>query len=172
MRPSRFPVLWFFVLTHTSPRRRPVGALVRDASLSRPRDGPPCHDPRSDILVRLLTTSTSPTWGRVFVGLLLTLFLYGFPGVGRLVLQLAPWMARAGVAGASGLFASSAGSHRPSACHPGRTWVASVPPPSWQLSELSLRRGNRGRLSRAGAVRGNRLARVRLASPPATVFEP
>jgi membrane protease YdiL (CAAX protease family) len=86
MRPSRFPVLWFFVLTyvlhgvgqwvHFFVTRRIMAAVT---SYYDPRFITwACYD---DFI-----TNVDPS----VVGLLLTLFLYGFPGLRRLILQLAP----------------------------------------------------------------------------------
>jgi membrane protease YdiL (CAAX protease family) len=133
MRLSRFPLLWFFVLAYVLSG---VGQLVHFFVVRRIMAGVPGGTP--------IDATPISTWlpyafyitnaGPSLVGLLMTLFLYGFPGVRRLILQLAPWSV-------------------------GREWPvllvclllplgvivlpltilaalgASVPPPSWQLSE-------------------------------------
>ena len=87
MRPSRFPVLWFFVLTHVL---HGVGQWVHFFVTRRiMATVTSFHDPRFISWLRYddFITNVDPS----LVGMLLTLFLYGFPGVRRLILQLVPW---------------------------------------------------------------------------------
>ena len=208
MRPSRFPVLWFFVLTYVL---QGVGHCVHFFVIRRITAGMD------------LDTTAFHTWqlrsfyiinvGPSVAGVLMTLFLYGFPGVRRLAFQLSPWSVGGAwlllavcllVALPPGLFVLlgfvglliALYWHGPRRWLLGQGWPmlavcllyplgvialsaiilaalgGSVPAPSWQWSEYLHQRTNRRRLSRPGTVRGNRLARVRLASPPATVFGP
>lgn len=76
MRLSQFPVLWFFLLAY---------AITAVASCAH--------------LLALQGRATVTTWvphiaaaGPSIAGLLLTLALYGRPGIRRLALQLAPWL--------------------------------------------------------------------------------
>ncbi len=99
--------------------------------------------------------------GPSLTGLLMTLLLYGLPGVRRLAFQLTPWsVGRAWPVLAVCLFLPLGVIVLPLVIL--AALGTSVPPPSWPGSHLPLRRGYRRRLDRAGAVRGNRLARFAL----------
>ena len=113
------------------------------------------HDPRfiSWLHYDDFITNADPS----LVGTLLTLFLYGFPGVRRLILQLVPWSLKRewpvllvclllplGVIVLPLVILAAVS--------------ASVRRAIMAVVQLSLRRVDRGRLSRAGAVRGNGLA--------------
>jgi hypothetical protein len=90
MRPSRFPVLCFFVLTYVL---QGVGHWVHFFVSRRIVAGVP-----AGTLIDAHSLSTWNTYafyiinvGPSLAGLLLTFFLYGFPGVRRLAFQLSPW---------------------------------------------------------------------------------
>lgn len=90
MRQPRFPVLWFFVFTYAL---TVVGQGVHLYVVHRLSAGGTAGRPIED----------SPVWawmpygfyvtnaGPSLVGLLMTLYLYGLPGVRRLAVQLTPW---------------------------------------------------------------------------------
>ena len=190
MRPSRFPVLWFFVLTYVL---QGVGHWVHFFVSRHIVAGVPAGIRSTPSLRTWLTCSFYIiNVGPSLAGLLLTLFLYGFPGVRRLAFQLSPWS----VGGAwlllavcllvvlplPGLFVllSFVGLLIALYLHGPRRWLlgqgwpmlavcllfplglaallgiilaalgGSVPPPSWRMVQISLRRSNRRRLSRAG----------------------
>jgi membrane protease YdiL (CAAX protease family) len=90
MRPSRSPVLWFFVLTYVLTG---VGFYVHHEVSRRLAAGVPAGTPleRTPVWTWMryapFVTGTGPS----LAGLLMTLFLYGLPGIWRLAWQLAPW---------------------------------------------------------------------------------
>jgi uncharacterized protein len=85
MRQSRFPVLWFFVFAYVITG---AGMGVNFYAL-RPLPG---ATEISSQTMPWLPYAPYVLWvGPCFSALLMTLFLYGLPGVGRLVLRLAPW---------------------------------------------------------------------------------
>jgi uncharacterized protein len=90
MQPSRFPVLWFFVFTFLLTA---VGQGVNLYVMHRLSAGIPAGTPIGE----------SPVWrwrpygfyltnvGPSLVGLFMTAYLYGFSGLRRLAVKLAPW---------------------------------------------------------------------------------
>ena len=85
MRRLRFPVLWFFVLAYVITG---VGMCVNFYAL-RPLPG---ATEISSQTMPWLPYAPYVLWvGPCFSALLMTLYLYGLPGVRRLVLRLAPW---------------------------------------------------------------------------------
>jgi hypothetical protein len=104
MHQLRFPVLWFFVFTFVLTA---VGQGVNIYVMQRLSAETPAGTPIQD----------TPLWawrpygfyltnvGPSLVGLLMTIYLYGLPGVRRLAAQLAPWsVGRAWPVLAIGLF--------------------------------------------------------------------
>ncbi|MGO9112710.1 MAG: CPBP family intramembrane glutamic endopeptidase [Thermoguttaceae bacterium] len=90
MQPSRFPVLWFLMLTYVL---QGVGHWVYFLVSRRIVAGAPAGTPIDAHLLRAWTTYAFYiiNVGPSLAGLLLTLFLYGFPGLRRLAFQLSPW---------------------------------------------------------------------------------
>jgi membrane protease YdiL (CAAX protease family) len=90
MRLSRFPVLWFFVLTYVL---QGVGHCVHFFVSRHIMAGVPAGTPIDDTPMRTWLTCAFYiiNVGPSLAGLLLTVFLYGFPGVRRLAFQLSPW---------------------------------------------------------------------------------
>ena len=84
MRRLRCPVLWFFVLAYAITG---VGMCVNFYAL-RVRPGAPIN---SQTMPWLPYASYVLWAGPCLSALLMTLFLYGLPGVRRLALQLCPW---------------------------------------------------------------------------------
>ncbi len=89
MRPSRFPVLWFFVLTYVL---QGVGQCVHFYVMHRlvaqvPR-GASFED--TPLMTWMPYAYYLTNVGPSLAGLLLTVFLYGFPGLRRLTVQLSP----------------------------------------------------------------------------------
>ena len=78
MRPSRFPVLWFFVFAYAI---SVVGMCVLYLFLAHRLPG------RTWLPYGLYLTGTGPS----LAGLMLILWLYGLPGIRRLAFQLSPW---------------------------------------------------------------------------------
>ncbi len=87
MRLSRFPVLWFFVLAYVLSG---VGQWVHWYVMCP--FSPGMNFRATPVRIWWLCDFYVTNVGPSLLGLLLTLFLYGFPGVRRLILQLAPWM--------------------------------------------------------------------------------
>ena len=85
MRRLRSPVLWFFVLAYAITG---VGVCVNSYAL-RPHPG--ATDINSQTMPWLPYASYVLWAGPCLASLLMTLFLYGLPGVRRLALQLCPW---------------------------------------------------------------------------------
>jgi len=84
MRRSRFPVLWFFVFAYVITG---VGMCVNFYAL-RGRPGAPINSQTTP----WLPYASYVLWaGPCLSALLMTLFLYGLPGVRRLVSGLGPW---------------------------------------------------------------------------------
>jgi len=90
MGPSRFPVLSFFVLTYAL---QGVGHLVHFFVSRRILAGMRAGIPIDAAPIRTWTTCAFYiiNVGPSLAGLLLTLLLYGLPGVRRLAFQLSPW---------------------------------------------------------------------------------
>ena len=84
MRRSLSPVLWFFVLAYVITG---AGVCVNFYALR----GPPGAPINSQTMPWLPYASYVLWAGPCLSALLMTLFLYGLPGVRRLALQLAPW---------------------------------------------------------------------------------
>ena len=84
MRRSLSPVLWFFVLAYVITG---AGMCVNFYALR----GPPGAPINSQTMPWLPYASYVLWAGPCLSALLMTLFLYGLPGVRRLALQLAPW---------------------------------------------------------------------------------
>jgi membrane protease YdiL (CAAX protease family) len=92
MRRSRFPVLWFFVFTYVlTGVGQCVHLFVSRHLAAGVAGGTPIQDTPIMTWLRYApyVTGTGPS----FAGLLMTLLLYGLPGVRRLAFQLAPWSA-------------------------------------------------------------------------------
>ena len=79
MRPSRFPVLWFFVIAYVLSG---VGKCVFDVFVSPPRLPGMAWLPYYQYF-----TGTGPS----LAGLLMIMCLYGLAGIRRLAFQLSPW---------------------------------------------------------------------------------
>jgi len=85
MRRSRFPVLWFFVFAYVITG---VGMCVNFLAFRRLPGGTPINSQT----LPWLPYAPYVLWaGPCLSGLLMTLFLYGLPGVRRLAFRLAPW---------------------------------------------------------------------------------
>jgi len=85
MRRSRFPVLWFFVFAYVITG---VGMCVNFLAFRRLPGGTPINSQT----LPWLPYAPYVLWaGPCLSGLLMTLFLYGLPGVRRLALRLCPW---------------------------------------------------------------------------------
>jgi len=120
MRRSRFPVLWFFVVAYVLTG---IGACLNLLALARrlPTD---TWMPYAPYLIGA---------GPSLAGLLMTLFLYGLPGVRRLAVQLTPWsVGRAWPVLAVCLLLPLGVIVLPLSVLAGLG--VSVPPPSWRLS--------------------------------------
>jgi membrane protease YdiL (CAAX protease family) len=83
MRPSRSPVLWFFVLAYAITG---VGMCVVYLFLAR----------RLPLMTWLPYAAYFTGTGPSLAGLLMILWLYGLPGIRRLTWQLSPWSVRRG----------------------------------------------------------------------------
>ena len=90
MRPSRFPVLWFFMLTYVL---QGVGHGVHFFVSRHIIAGVPAGTTFGDHPLRTWLTCSFYiiNVGPSLAAVLLTLFLYGLPGVRRLAFQLGPW---------------------------------------------------------------------------------
>ena len=85
MRRSRFPVLWFFVLAYVITG---VGMCVNFLAFRRLPGGTPINSQT----LPWLPYAPYVLWaGPCLASLLMTLFLYGLRGVGRLAFRLSPW---------------------------------------------------------------------------------
>jgi membrane protease YdiL (CAAX protease family) len=85
MRRSRFPVLWFFVFAYVITG---VGMCVNFLAFRRLPGGTPINSQT----LPWLPYAPYVLWaGPCLSGLLMTLFLYGLPGVRRLAFRLSPW---------------------------------------------------------------------------------
>jgi membrane protease YdiL (CAAX protease family) len=85
MRRSRFPVLWFFVFAYVITG---VGMWVNFLAFRRLPGGTPINSQT----LPWLPYAPYVLWaGPCLSGLLMTLFLYGLPGVRRLAFRLSPW---------------------------------------------------------------------------------
>ena len=90
MRQTRFPVLWFFVFTYVlTAAGQGVHLYVMHSLSAGTAAGTPIEE--SPVLswrpYGFYVTNVGPS----LVGLLMTLYLYGLPGVRRLGVQLTPW---------------------------------------------------------------------------------
>jgi uncharacterized protein len=88
MRQPRFPVLWFFVFTYvlTVVGQGVYFYVLHRLSAERPAGTPIGVNP-AWMPYGFYITNAGPS----LVGLLMTLYLYGLPGVRRLAKQLTPW---------------------------------------------------------------------------------
>ena len=85
MRWLRFPVLWFFVFAYAITG---VGMYVNSLEFRRL----PAGTEINSHTLRWLPYAPYVLWAGPFIaGLIMTLFLYGLPGVRRLALQFNPW---------------------------------------------------------------------------------
>ena len=90
MRRSRFPVLWFFVLAFVlTGVGQCVHLYVSRRLAAGVAGGTPIRD--TPIMTWMPYAFYVTNAGPSLVGLLMTLFLYGLPGVRRLGFQLSPW---------------------------------------------------------------------------------
>ena len=129
-KPSSRPVLWFFVFAYVLTG---VGQCVHLYVSDRLLAGVPAGTPISD--TPIVTWMRYAPWvtgtGPSLAGLLMTLALYGLPGVRRLALQLTPWsVGRAWPVLAVCLLLPLGAIVLPVAIL--AALGASVPPPSWE----------------------------------------
>lgn len=89
MRQPRFPLLWFFVFTYALTAVGQGVHLYVVHCLSAGTAGMPIGDSPVSAWMPygFYVTNVGPS----LVGLLMTLYLYGLPGVRRLAVQLTPW---------------------------------------------------------------------------------